>query len=98
MKVRVYNQAPTSLLSGTKTTADVVAERLIPADDAPEDYAYNVTLQSGGDYAVNVGYASDHTEFIIPSGGSLTLKIDQLSKIWIKTAQAGQSVNYICYQ
>lgn len=96
--MRTYLQAPTSLGSGTKTTTSTNAETLIPANDAPVDNAFTVTLQPGGEYAVNVGYAANHTEFVIPQGGSLTLKIDQLSKIFVKTSTAGQKVNYIWYQ
>ena len=96
--MRTYLQAPIALGSGTKTTASTNAETLITADDAPEDNAFTVVLQPGGDYTVNVGCAADHTEFVIPQGGSLTLKIDQLSKIFVKTNTAGQNVNYIWYQ
>lgn len=96
--MRTYLQAPIALGSGTKTTASTNGETLIAADDAPVDTAFTVVLQPGGDYAVNVGDAADHTEFVIPQGGSLTLKIDQLSKIFVKTAQTGQKVNYIWYQ
>ena len=91
-------QAPIALGSGTKTTESTNGEPLVEATDAPEDYAFNVTLQSGGDYSVNVGCAADHTEYTIPQAGSLTLKIDQLSKIFVKTNTAGDKVNYIWYK
>lgn len=96
--MRTYLQAPIALGSGTKTTDSANGETLISADDAPEDNAFTVVLQPGGDYTVNVGCAADHTEFVIPKGGSLTLKIDQLSKIFVKTTQSGQKVNYIWYK
>lgn len=91
-------QAPIVLGSGTKTTESANGEPLIEATDAPEDYAFTVTLQPGGDYTVNVGCAADHTEYTIPQGGSLTLKINQLSKIFVKTGTSGQKVNYIWYK
>jgi hypothetical protein len=96
--MRIYEQAPLAIGSGTHVSVSTDGEPLIPAEDAPEDMAFNVTIQPGGAYAVNVGYSADHTEYIIPQGGSLSLKIDQLSKIFVKTAEAGQSVNYIWYQ
>lgn len=96
--MRTYLQAPTSLGSGTKTTATTSGETLVPANDAPVDNAFTVILQPAGAYAVNVGYAANQTQYAIPQNGSLTLAIDQLSKIFVKTAQAGQGVNYIWYR
>lgn len=96
--MRVYNEAPTALGSGTKTTTTTDGEPLIPATDAAEENAFHVTLQPGGAYAVNVGYAADHVEFVIHQGCSLQLVVNQLSKIFIKTAESGQAVNYIWYK
>lgn len=96
--MRVYSQAPLAIGSGTKITTSTSGESLIPPDDAPVDIAFTVVLQPGGDYAVNVGYDVDHTEFQIPAGGQLAIKIDQLSKIFVRTATAGQAVNYLWYR
>jgi hypothetical protein len=98
MTMRVYDQAALALRSGTKVTTTTNGEPLVPDTDAPVDSSYEVILQPGGAYSVNVGYAVDHTEFVIPQGGSLTIKIDQLSKIFVKTTQAGQAVNYIWFR
>lgn len=97
MTMRVYLQAPLTIGSGTKVTASTTGEPLITGD-APVEYAYTIILQPAGNYAVNVGMSAAKTEFQIPSGGQLTLQIDQLSKIFVKTATAGQGVNYIWYR
>lgn len=88
--LQVDPQAPATLLAGTKTTSGAAAEAL-----AASTACKKVTIQvDDGSPDVLIGNATTQAVQLVATQ-SITIEIDNLSKIYIKRVSTDATVNYI---